>query len=479
MCLKKIFAQKLVIAAFILCFCYWSYLYQSAQMKIAMDAKTYETFGQEFYDGGFANYLKTGPKREPLYPFLISSSMRIADLLNTPYQNVQKCFQIIILFLAQLLTLILLRRLSIRPVLVAGVILYMGISPAIVNGTFSLFSEIISLPIVPAIVLLNFIVWRSLSSCSTRKIFFLSVCSAVIYLLATFSRGLFQYVMYIFLVNYGVYLIIMMVKYKKRAANNAALYIFLTLLIFQSCFIFYKYQNLKYNGHFAYSDRFDRLLYGNAVRRSRTLTPGIIIAHLSSIPGGGFCRRFFNNEICRYCEFEVVDEMYGYQLSHLLQGVSDKDATARTLQLAKERILETPGQYILIMLFEGAKMFFWESTQIGYVNYPIILTRLFENSLFKDSLRLVVSVITLIGVVSMLIFVLTKRRQGKKNSPHQDQYIIYCFSTLMILSYTGLYSLFCVLTRYAIPLTPLFLIAVAFFVENRIKHYFPKSVKIK
>jgi len=79
----------------------------------------------------------------------------------------------------------------------------------------------------------------------------------------------------------------------------------------------------------------------------------------------------------------------------------------------------------------------------------------------------------------MLIFVLTKRRQGKKNSPHQDQYIIYCFSTLMILSYTGLYSLFCVLTRYAIPLTPLFLIAVAFFVENKIKHYFPKSVKIK
>ena len=59
---------------------------------------------------------KTGPNREPVYPLLVSISMKMADLFVVSYQKILAAFQILILFLTQILSLKILKRLRVSKV---------------------------------------------------------------------------------------------------------------------------------------------------------------------------------------------------------------------------------------------------------------------------------------------------------------------------------------------------------------------------
>jgi len=134
--------------ALALCWLYWLYLFLASQMEIAMDASGYEILGSRIYQQGWDEYFRTGPNREPLYPFVISLAMRIGDFFSWPYPAVQKTFQILMLGFSQLLALRILRTLKVNQIVRAFVILYLGFSPALVNSAFSLFSEILTYPLM-------------------------------------------------------------------------------------------------------------------------------------------------------------------------------------------------------------------------------------------------------------------------------------------------------------------------------------------
>ena len=155
--------------AFGLCFIYWIYLLFTSRMTIVYDAAVYEQLGAMLYHSGWIEFFKTGPHNEPVYPLLIAFSMRIADSFLIPYLTVQTCFQILILFSTQLLTLFILKRLQMSRGVKALTILYMGISPALVNATFSLFSEIATYPFILGIIIAGVKGWESILSNNYKK----------------------------------------------------------------------------------------------------------------------------------------------------------------------------------------------------------------------------------------------------------------------------------------------------------------------
>ena len=162
-----------------LCFCYWIYLFFSSRMVIAMDAISYEKLGELIYRDGWLAYFRTGPNREPLYPFLISISMRIA---GEHYPVIQKIMQIFLLFFTQLLAFSILGKLKVREFFQFLVILYIGFSPAIVNSVFSLYYEILALPFVVAMILISTISWQAIRTGRAKQSFFLGFLSGVLFL---------------------------------------------------------------------------------------------------------------------------------------------------------------------------------------------------------------------------------------------------------------------------------------------------------
>ena len=106
--------QLWLLLPFLLSILYWLYLAFVSQMTIAYDGKEYVRLGYLIAHQGWEEYFKTGPNREPIYPFLISTSLHLETTLHIAYQDIQKIIQVTLLFIAQILLYVLLRRLQIK-----------------------------------------------------------------------------------------------------------------------------------------------------------------------------------------------------------------------------------------------------------------------------------------------------------------------------------------------------------------------------
>ena len=455
---------KPTLLVFCMCLVYWIYLICAAQIEIKHDAIGYEQLGTMLYKQGWVEYFRTGPNREPIYPFLISISMRTADGLSISYHLIQKIIQVALLFATQILVFFILRKIKIKPLLEAVILLYVGFSPAIINAAFSLFSEIASYPFVPGIIIASALSWRSIHSDTRRSLSF-SALAAFLFAMATFSRGVFYYIYYVFLIPFIVLMVVSFVKEKRRACINSIISIISAVVVFHLCIIPYKWMNKIYNGQYEITDRSVRLLYGNASKRARPLTSRVLLAHLASIPGSGVCQMFFNYDECKYCEFQVVDGIHSRELPPLLTEVPIGQVNKKIVKITTQLVFKHPFQYVTFMFIEGARLFFWESTRIGNVIYPVWLQNLFEYRLFKDPLRLLVSLMSIFGFIYLFIYV--SQNITKVFSALADDCLIYSFFILlMIILYIGCYSLFSTVTRYALPIAPLNLISIALLCEQ-------------
>jgi len=135
-----------IFYAFGLSILYWGYLFMTTQPVLSCDANLYDLLGKMVHNKGWAHYFSQGPLQEPLFPLIISWSLRLSELFGPSYLAFQKGFQLFWLFITQLLTLNILRQLRINRRLGAAVIFYLGFSPALVNSALSLYSEIVVYP---------------------------------------------------------------------------------------------------------------------------------------------------------------------------------------------------------------------------------------------------------------------------------------------------------------------------------------------
>ena len=458
-----------------LSFAVWSYLIFFSEMSIVFDAIGYERLGKMLHENGWLEFFKTGPHREPLYPWLISFSMYWADMFRCPYQMVLKFLQVGLLFSTQFLLLVVLRQLKIHKVIVSLIILYVALSPALLGATFSLFSEIVTLPFVLLSLICMVQSWRVLLYGPMRLVVVMALLTAGAALLVVFAKGVFMGVFGAYLIMVFVTSCVLSVREKKGYWLRASVYLIVSLICMLSFVMGYMFLYKKYSGAFQFTDRYTSAVFGTAYKRSQKVTPRIFWAHVASIPGKGVCRRFFSEEECVYCEAYSADYFAGIFLSKELAGVPIEKQDAKVLQMTKELIKMNLGQYLIFMVYEAARMPFWESTQAGFVIYPSGLERFFSWGLFKDGLRLFVSCLTILSLISMICR--TPRYYcallGVKGEQHEQQ--ICFFVVFIVLVYTSFFTFTFVLTRYAFPIVPLYLVMIACYLNRLLNSKRPEG----
>ena len=451
--------------AILICFLYWSYLFFTARADIACDSILYENMGRLLLENRWIEYFKDGPPREPFYPLMISIAMRLGRLFSISYYPIMTIIQLIFLFLSQIMVLHILRLLKIRDLIISLTVLYLGISPAIVNSSLSIFSEIAAYPLILAMILILYYSWLSLDG-SKVHIIVLAIISGILFCFTTLTKGIFEFIIPAF-----VMLLVPLYLYtrKQKIMVGALIFLMVSSAIYYLPLNAYKMTNKIFNNHFAVTNRGDFQLFAAAVRRTEPMTTEQLLMALASIPGEGVCQSIFGKEKCSYWSVEKIDEIGSDKVQDLVsKGLRPEDASKLIVKLAIKKGLQNPGQYTLFWLMESVKMFFWESTQIGFVAYPIVLDKIFKCTLFKNGIRLSMSVLTLIAFLYTVVFLCIKQKTIlKAGGIHQgDAAILLTLNILLISLFIGAYSLFPTVPRFALPIAPLYLIIIAFFFQQ-------------
>lgn len=459
--------NKSILIAFLLPALFWIYLIPTSSMFIENDARNYRDQAAIIHEEGWVAFFKEGPLREPLYTASVALSMRAGSLLNVPYQKVQTVLQVLILLLSQCLLYQLLKKLRIRPVVSAMILLYFGLSPAILNSTFSLYSEIISYPFVIGIMLIAHKLLHVLLEEKPTAAVSLTVVMALLAAVVTLSKAIFEYIFPLFLLPYVFLILLSLHRRKVKRAIIGILVVGIFLTAFKGILNSYKSFNLKYNGHFAITnERGADMFYHYAMRRTAPLTKELLLVGVLSVPG---------EKVCRSVLPEACHDWWwnNYGLTSVkteelrTQGVSSDQIKSSLLRAGFVAILKNPLQYGLFTSFEAIKMLLWESTQVGYVRYPEWLQTIYNNVVFKNALRLAVFLITSLAFLYGSIYLIRERRHLRSPAPAVDRcYTLMLLIIYFIVIFNALYASVITIVRYAFPIVPLYMACIAFMLDR-------------
>jgi hypothetical protein len=421
-------------------------------MAISCDAVSYQDLGKLLYQKGWGAYFLTGPNREPFYPWLVSLAMRIGDWTGVSYIYIQKIFQICILAVSQFIIYRFLVLLNIRRGIIAGAVLYFGFSPAIVNTGFSLYSEIATYVFVLGIIGSTYFLWERVQEKKFLRAFGWAICLGLCFTGNAFVKGVSELVFPIyFLVLLGVF-----IRWHKKEKSSWK-YLFplvLTAVIFYGTIDGYKWLNYRYNQCFSLTDRGAWALYGNTVRRLEPLTFKRFLVNLASVPGEGSCRTFFPEEECYFWSAQKSDSIGMPRYSDLVNsGISKSEINNILVKDSVRAVLKSPFQYALLSTTEAFKMFFWESTRIGFVLYPTWLERLFTSRIIKNGIRLIVSGLTILAFFYLWM--------------HSKSGMLLATKWFLTI-YIVLHAVFLTVPRWALPLAPSYIIIMAYFFDQMV-----------
>ena len=450
--------MTIIYLAFALSWTYRLYLLSATSMVIVYDGATFQGLAKIIYDGGWVAYFQTGPHNEPVYPFMVVTAMRLAGHLPCCYEKILACMQLAFLATSQILALALLKKLKIHKILIAAAVFYMGMSPALVNAALSHWSEIAALPLVLGFILVCALVYEHKESASTKTMLILGAGIALVSMGLVCVKALFEYILPVCFFPFIWAGFKSLVENNPKTFKNMAVFLLLALFSFYSFIYAYKSINRHYNGHFMMADRGPYIIYGNVVKRSNPISARSFLAGLAFIPGDGVCNKIFSAQECDYWTLEKVDYFGQTKLKQLQKdNVPEAAQDQLLLDLARQEILKRPLQFAALTALEGLKIFFWESTHVGFVRYPPALTRLFNTTLFKNGLRLAMALATFIAFWFSVRYVCITRQPPAS----------ILFMVWLIVPFAAFYSLFYIHTRYCFPIAPLYLVLIAFWVQQR------------
>jgi len=437
---------------------YWIYLLFTSQTEIKWDSFDYERLGQMLYHQGWGEFFRTGPNREPLYPFLVSLAMRIGDSMHLPYIKVLAAIQFALLFLTQVSSLKILQKLNVKPLFCALAVFYIGISPALVNCALSLYSEILIIALIPAAILCLSSIFNRLPKYKGSSLFLAGLAVGIIMIILTLVKGIFEVAGPAVLLS--VLLIGKRIAKKPGVFKRAIILILVGLLTFWAGVSAYKATNKHFNGNTTLTDRGAWAFYGFAARRVEPMSQERVMAALAFVPGEGSCRRFYSEEQCYFWSFYTSDSFSITKLKELMaQGYAGQALDKELLRLSVEKIKSAPLQYTAFSVLEGFKVFFWETTKLGFVIYPGWLSGLYDLGIFKDLLRLFWALVSLAGFIYTTILL-------KWNKLTDEQYVTLFFLFSMLLLYIAIYSLFQLGPRYSVPAGPLLICMTALLTQR-------------
>jgi len=457
-----------ILWAFIISILYWTYLSFASSMQIRFDGQAYQDCGTVIYREGISAYLKLDSSNVILYPLVISLSMHIAEFFGTSHFFIQTWIQIFFLFLAQILIFIILKRLRINKFLAALTILYFGLSPALVNATFSSWSEVISFPLVTGIIYASSYSWKAIQESNFLKIVRIGIILSILFIAVTLVREVYEYVFKLFIVSY--FLLSVRFLFRKQIRTFVYGCSFLLILVFLNTLALtpYKMANLKYNGYESLVLKGGASLAGNAAARSQKLTNRQLLSFLAYVPGENVVKKFFGEDAFHFWRHEQYNK--GHQIKRDLasQGVPVEQMDATLYKKGIGSVLSNPLQYIFLTTAEGFKMLFWESTKIGFVSYPPWLSKLFNFGLFKDSLRLLMFLLTFAGLLFTIVFTCRHNAKLYDDIQANDTQNLSLLTSMLIiiLSNIALHAPFIIETRYGLPVASLYLVLIAFSIQK-------------
>ena len=433
-------------------------------MLIIQDAIGYEYLGKLLNDQGWLAYFQTGPNREPVYPFLISISMRLGDYLHLPYAFIQKYVHIILMLLTQCLVWKILDQLKTHTLLICAALLYIAFSPALINSTFSLFCEIATYPFILLLLLCLTRSWMIIQNDQTKikMVSVWAIRSALLSILLTLQKGVFELIIPILVLPF-LFIFFSHLKNNKQKCVGAFLFSLIFLLGFYSAISIYKGLNQKFNGQYVVTNRGSFALYGNIARRNQPLNAERLKTAWAFVPGENVCIDLFGHDACRFWSYRISDDLAKEKEAQLTaQNLSQAQISKEFNKSAIQLFRSNPFKQIFFMGLESLKMFFWETrNNIGFVVYPSWMTQFYEHRAFFYILSFVTATFALISLIYTLVWL-------TKNASNEYRFAFLLFSIILTLSFIGLHSFFFVLPRYALPIVPLFVILIAFLLQQTI-----------
>jgi len=391
-------------AAFVVPVLWWVYLFFTTKFIVIYDSIGYEQLGKIIATHGWADFLRHGPTREPMFPGLVALSMRLGDWWGCSYGYPLKLIGVLYLFLTMALSYRLMRLLPVRPFIAALAILYLGISPVMTNSSMRIWSEFAAYPWVVLAVIWTIKSWKLLDNLSPdRREYFRITGHAMMVALS------FLLFMSVKAVAEGILILFLWPFYRRifshwRSRNiiksrQAAVFCLVVFLLFESVVCMYKWCNYRYNGNFTFTNRGVWLVYGSAARRIQPLTLEKLGAAVAYVPGMGICGAHYSQEDCNFWSGPYVDGIWSQKLDELAnQGTKGNAASNYFILNTVQMVLSHPLQVFLLMGIEAQKMFFWESS-LDFVAYPDWLDRVLHAVGFSYSLRIILAILSWIACV--------------------------------------------------------------------------------
>ncbi len=462
----------IILGVFLSSLLFWIYLIFNTQQVLENDAIGYEQLGRLIHTQGYIPYFETGPNREPFYPSLVALSMYLEPMLSISYTKIIATLSVIFLFISQLLTYCLLQRLNVRPLICVIILIYFGLSPALANTAFSLYSEIAAIPFVLMAAWLTAHSFETLPRQRSVHNCLIGVALGLLFITITLTKSIFEPIFFIFVIVYLGFFLKSLIQNNKRILLNTLVLLLTFYTVYAIPIHAYKMLNKKYNNHYAITDRGSWALYGSCALKTEPLTPRGFLIALAHVPGKGACTKFFTIEECSYWEPNVTSDSLGAAKLGEFRAmkIPEEEADQFFLTASKDRVMEHPFQFTLLSTLDWIKMFFWESTKIGFVTYPPWLAKIHDTGIFKDGLRLLVSLVSLIAFFGLIGFL--RSPLDFRRLPTTEAY--QCFSLFVIvLFYTALHALFNTVPRWALPIAPLYLLAIGY----ALQHWWPQTKK--
>ena len=462
--MKRPYFPLSVASVLLLSLIYWLYLSQTIRMDIVFDSHDYRFLGRMIYYQGWISYFTTGPNREPLYPLLIALSMIFEHCTGVTFVKIMAIFDVIIMSLTQVLTYKILRLLNIRQGICVLILTYLALSPAFNNSAFSLYSEIATFPFILGIILASFYAWEAIAQSRWQKSILYGALLGLLLTAATFIKAVFECITPTYLIIFFV--TVYYCSFRDCFVTLAMTRILPLILCLIAAISFYyvpvtgyKWLNQHYNGNFVITDRASWALYGNTARRIEPLTIKRFEGALASTQGEYYCGILLGPKEGDFWSFRESDVLGHTKLSELKsKHLSLERINANLLRSSVQEAFQHPFQYILLTFVEGLKMFFWERVHSGgFVNFPHWLEKIYAIPRLFNFLCFLVNEVTIIAVVSLWMKVLT---------PYKSP-IPFLIGVLLFL-YILFYSFFFILTRYALPIAPLYLISIGLWIEQNL-----------
>ena len=450
--------------AFILSFLYWGYLASTTQMIIMHDAQGFQTIGASLRESGLRACL-TQNSREPIYPTIIALSIVLGEILSAHAQSIQVVLQLLLLFLSQWFVFLILKKLGVRRCIQAGAIVYIGISPALVNAALSSFSEITTLPLSAGILLVNLMVLQRVRDKRTKDVFLLGGLLGILFALMAFVKAAYEFIFFVFLFSYMIAFLIFVFQKKNKLSMSIGVFMLSFVLAFQSLVLSYKWMK-KNNGH-SFSivkGRGAYVLYNSAALRAEKITLKKILSLAVYTIGPGYCNDVFGIEECSFWNTGNLEEfMHKEEIQKKLREANSEESNRILKEAAIKKIKKHPFQFSLLMGMDALRLFFWESTRIGFVVYPHWLEQVFGNQIFKFMIRALMGFCSFFAVLFWVLDIFRKRKKLFALEEQEGLGATYfAFILIIIFSHVGLYAFVgAAVARHALPLAPLYLILIA------------------